>query len=630
MVEGGEGYVVTMSCSTEGATIHYTDDGSNPTAESATYTAPIECWMETTYKAVAEKDGQLSAVTTFTANPPYVLDGFANLFDFMEAMEPNQKVPVVVMSDMTAIYQNGSYLFVKAGSEFMSSYMLVYGNTGKTLANGDTFNRLEGQFTVYNGLPEIASPAIVGDITPGTPVAPEVLYDLTEVAQYNLFHYVTIENVNLTMSGKNATLTDADGNTCAGYNQFGLTLEDYEGCTVTGFVSKYGENIQLYITEVTGGVEEVQAPVFTPASGSPLALYDEVTITAEEGASIYYRVVGVTEDFELYEEPYFVTSTGTLTIEAYASKDGINSETATATYTVSKPSPGLAWINYEGEPVTEVIYVIDGTEDQQWLPEPSGMMMGDPVLTSSNPEVASVNEYMGLDILAVGETTITLSIEETSMYAAESASFVLKVITAEEANAIKAVVEFTNPNNAVSLSAGKEVTWEATGGQFLFKATASLGAQAGTNKTYPAFLSSSNSLALYGSSDNIITVTAPAGYKFKSAEFNFNPNGQTWLPTVNGNGCVATSTSNSEVICGYTLSATESQIQIGCGATTKSIRINSITFGLTEAPSAIESVNAEANGAVEYFNLQGVRVENPASGLYISRQGNKVSKVVIR
>lgn len=36
------------------------------------------------------------------------------------------------------------------------------------------------------------------------------------------------------------------------------------------------------------------------------------------------------------------------------------------------------------------------------------------------------------------------------------------------------------------------------------------------------------------------------------------------------------------------------------------------------------------NAPVEYYNLQGVRVENPSAGLYIKRQGNKVEKVVIR
>ncbi|MDE6464820.1 MAG: chitobiase/beta-hexosaminidase C-terminal domain-containing protein [Muribaculaceae bacterium] len=38
----------------------------------------------------------------------------------------------------------------------------------------------------------------------------------------------------------------------------------------------------------------------------------------------------------------------------------------------------------------------------------------------------------------------------------------------------------------------------------------------------------------------------------------------------------------------------------------------------------------DANAPVEYYNLQGVRVENPANGLYIRRQGNNVSKVFVR
>ena len=37
----------------------------------------------------------------------------------------------------------------------------------------------------------------------------------------------------------------------------------------------------------------------------------------------------------------------------------------------------------------------------------------------------------------------------------------------------------------------------------------------------------------------------------------------------------------------------------------------------------------DENAPVEYFNLQGVRVENPANGLYIMRQGSKVAKVIL-
>lgn len=45
--------------------------------------------------------------------------------------------------------------------------------------------------------------------------------------------------------------------------------------------------------------------------------------------------------------------------------------------------------------------------------------------------------------------------------------------------------------------------------------------------------------------------------------------------------------------------------------------------------SAVEGIEA-ADVAPVYYNLQGVRVENPAAGLYIVKRGNKVSKVIIR
>ncbi len=42
-----------------------------------------------------------------------------------------------------------------------------------------------------------------------------------------------------------------------------------------------------------------------------------------------------------------------------------------------------------------------------------------------------------------------------------------------------------------------------------------------------------------------------------------------------------------------------------------------------------EVIAGDNNAPVEYFNLQGIRVENPANGLYIRRQGSEVSKVVL-
>ena len=47
--------------------------------------------------------------------------------------------------------------------------------------------------------------------------------------------------------------------------------------------------------------------------------------------------------------------------------------------------------------------------------------------------------------------------------------------------------------------------------------------------------------------------------------------------------------------------------------------------------ASVATIEAEnENAPVEYFNMQGVRVSNPENGIYIKRQGTKVSKVVVK
>ena len=73
---GGTFYIsqsVKIECATDGATIHYTIDGTNPTASSTTYSAPFAITSTTTVKAIAVKEGANNseiASATFTKGEP--------------------------------------------------------------------------------------------------------------------------------------------------------------------------------------------------------------------------------------------------------------------------------------------------------------------------------------------------------------------------------------------------------------------------------------------------------------------------------------------------------------------------------------------------------------------------------
>lgn len=56
----------------------------------------------------------------------------------------------------------------------------------------------------------------------------------------------------------------------------------------------------------------------------------------------------------------------------------------------------------------------------------------------------------------------------------------------------------------------------------------------------------------------------------------------------------------------------------------------SVTFAINIVDGAsITEIDATSTKATEYFNLQGRKVAAPAKGLYIKRQGNEASKVIL-
>jgi hypothetical protein len=58
--------------------------------------------------------------------------------------------------------------------------------------------------------------------------------------------------------------------------------------------------------------------------------------------------------------------------------------------------------------------------------------------------------------------------------------------------------------------------------------------------------------------------------------------------------------------------------------------ISKIYVFFNEPVLGIENVAVDENAPVEYYNLQGVRVANPQGGIYVKRQGNKATKILVK
>ena len=76
------GTEVTITCSTEGAKIYYTTDGTEPTAESTEYTSAISVTAAVTVKAIAVKDGMNNsavASVSYTISSGNIPEGFVEV-----------------------------------------------------------------------------------------------------------------------------------------------------------------------------------------------------------------------------------------------------------------------------------------------------------------------------------------------------------------------------------------------------------------------------------------------------------------------------------------------------------------------------------------------------------------------
>ena len=329
---------ISLSSVTDGASIYYTIDGSDPTTSSTLYTGAFTVSTTTTVKAIAIKEGMdNSSVATVTYTFPVEVADIAAF----NALAPGTVGKIT--GAITVAYQNGSNLFVQDAS----SWVLIYGSTTQTYQSGDRLTGVIGTLVMY-GTPaypelELITGVALPDGVAGTPATPATLTP-DDLTNSDLNRYVTFENVelaaNVTYTGTgtvDGTIVTNDG-TMIIRDYFRLISGTFEGgsrVNLTGFVRYASSAILIYLLSIepSGETSIAATPTFTPAAGSFVDPVSVTISTVTDGASIYYTTDGSdpTTSSTLYTGPFTVSTT--TTIKAIAMKSGMeNSSVASATY----------------------------------------------------------------------------------------------------------------------------------------------------------------------------------------------------------------------------------------------------------------------------------------------------------
>lgn len=326
---------VTIACATEGAEIYYTEDGTEPTAESTKYTEAIEVWQPTDFKAIAIKGEDKSSVADYASTFIFSeAENFTTVLSIADVLgDKVSRTTFELNFPMHVCAQLGGNVWLKDDNY---SFMLAFGMSGE-YTNGQVISGMTAKYTLYNdAVPELTSVTVTGEVNDGDAVEPvpmtvESLYP-SMINYYIILNDVTLSEVN----GRNATITQGESTIAAyGYDKT-YTYPEEGRYNLVAAVSSYKGNLQLTPIEFQE-MGTVETPVIEPTSEGAFDIDTQkivLTCTTED-AEIYYTLDGTDPDMdsEYYSSPITISELAEFTIKARAYKEGwIPSEIATATY----------------------------------------------------------------------------------------------------------------------------------------------------------------------------------------------------------------------------------------------------------------------------------------------------------
>lgn len=547
-----------------------------------------------------------------TPNPPQPGEGYSSLAEWMQAKPAADEA---INAALTVLYQNGKDLFVKQAD----TYGFVYGDVAQEYTNGQVIAAgATGHYEEYNGMPEIIP--VASTFAKGYDGAPEAPQLITgdKVTDANLLHYVRLESakVEATETDRQFTVT-ADGATFTLWNRWSKTVTNVgaaDDADIYGFIgkTKIGDNIEVVLFptrfEDNGGTpvnpgdntatfDFTQPGSLSPAQSMPGAGADNaidvngvtftsgvITLVNDKGTNnTSPRLYKSKEESEVELRVYNGGST-TISSTNGASITRIEFVTAyPANYDNSKADSGsLADAVWTGD-ATSVTF--------SWAKDSQGKY---------SPSMQKVIVTYGEG----GEPGPVQPTEETATYNFQDPT------------------TLSDPFEAPASGEGIELD-----GRTFTAGKTSITLSRGTNdKNAPRVFTSSKNvtdLRFYG--DNTATI-AGTGVTLKRIEFvcQYTSNFE--------NSTASTGTLTDNIWTGEAASVDFHFLKSNPNSSGTTFNPSCTSIKVTYVTSSgIEEVVTIDTTPVEYYNLQGVRLEEPAPGqIVIRRQGNKVEKILVK
>src|SRR2546426_1820876 len=311
---------VALSTTTSGATIHYTTDGTTPTASSPAYTGPISVTQTTTIGAMATASGMTdSAVVSAT----YTI-----------------RVAAPTFSLPSGTYNQPQTVALSTATSGATIHYTTDGTTPTTSS------------PVYTGPVSVAQTTTIGAMAEASGMADSGVSSATYTIVLQQVATPTFSPASGTYVG---SVTVALSTTTSGatihYTSDGTTPTT-SSPVYTGPVSVTQTTTIRAMAEASGMVDSavasatytirVTAPTFSPASGTYVGSATVTLSDATSGATIHYTSDGTTPTASSPVYTGAITVTQTTTIRAMAEASGMaDSTVASATYTIQEPAPTL-------------------------------------------------------------------------------------------------------------------------------------------------------------------------------------------------------------------------------------------------------------------------------------------------